>query len=77
MYNHTLSMRAVKTPPRLRGCADSFEPQPRADAMMELVLLQTATCANEPRHDISNNVVCATSKVRSACAYAQSDQSLY
>ena len=31
----------------------------------------------EPAHEIANNVVCATSKsLRSACAYAQSDQSL-
>ena len=31
----------------------------------------------EPRHEISNNVVCATSKrLRPACAYAQSDKSL-
>ena len=29
----------------------------------------------EPRHEISNNVVCATSKgLRPSCAYAQSDQ---
>ena len=31
---------------------------------------------NEPRHEISNNVVCATSKVSDQPAYAQSDQSL-
>ena len=32
---------------------------------------------SRPVHEISNNVVCATSKsLRSACAYAQSDQSL-
>ena len=32
---------------------------------------------NEPVHEISNNVLCATSKVSSsACAYAQTDQSL-
>ena len=32
---------------------------------------------NEPWRGISNNVVCATSRaLRSACAYAQSDQSL-
>ena len=30
----------------------------------------------EARHEISNNVVCKTSKGSSACAYAQSDQSL-
>ena len=32
----------------------------------------------EPRHEISNNVVrmCDQQKLRSACAYAQSDQSL-
>ena len=31
----------------------------------------------EPRHGISNNVVCANKQsLRSACAYAQSDQSL-
>ena len=31
----------------------------------------------EPVHEISNNFVCASSKsLRSACAYAQSDQSL-
>ena len=33
---------------------------------------------NEPWHEISNNVVCATSKGsdQPACAYAQPDQSL-
>ena len=32
---------------------------------------------NEPVHEISNNVLCATSKASSsACAYAQTDQSL-
>ena len=31
----------------------------------------------EPRHEISNNVVCATSKrLRPACAYAQSDKAV-
>ena len=29
----------------------------------------------EPRHEISNNVVCIQQSLRSACAYAQSDQS--
>ena len=33
--------------------------------------------SHEPRHEISDNVLCAISKrLRSACAYAQSDQSL-
>ena len=31
---------------------------------------------NEPRHEISNNVVCDQQSLRSACAYAQSDQNL-
>ena len=30
----------------------------------------------EPWHEISNNQVCATNRVRPACAYAQTDQSL-
>ena len=30
----------------------------------------------EPHYEISNNVVCATSSLRPACAYPQSDQSL-
>ena len=37
----------------------------------------TLACIIEPRHEISINVVCATSqKLRSACAYAQSGQSI-
>ena len=33
---------------------------------------------NEQRHEITNNVVCATQqRLRSACANAQSDQSLF
>ena len=33
--------------------------------------------SNQPVHEISNNAVCAISRaLRSACAYAQSDQSL-
>ena len=68
-------------------CLQTFERTPFIqvriafrDILQYLFLFSTATLEiYEPRHEVSNNVICATNKAssfRSACAYALSDHSL-
>ena len=80
---HFISLKITQTQDESKSLTRNFNitaKQHRMKVYIEVaqtLLMQVDASSLEPRHEISNNVVCANQQcLRSACAYAQSDQSL-